>query len=68
VAESREEIVALCNESFFRMWRLYPAARGLLARRDDQLPDPVNSRTPHLPITRDHMAKAETRPRDPVPG
>jgi cyclopropane-fatty-acyl-phospholipid synthase len=63
VTERRDDIVALYDERFFRMWQFYLAGAMAAFRHGGMVNYQVQYiRSRHaLPITRDYMSEAETR-------
>jgi cyclopropane-fatty-acyl-phospholipid synthase len=61
VVASREAIVALYDERFFRMWQFYLAGALVAFRHDAHLNFQIQltRRRETLPLTRDYIAKAE---------
>ncbi|HEY5712812.1 MAG TPA: cyclopropane-fatty-acyl-phospholipid synthase family protein [Allosphingosinicella sp.] len=63
VVASKDEIVALCDERFFRMWQFYLAGAVAAFRHDGHLVFQLQltRRRDAVPLTRDYMAEAEAR-------
>ncbi|WP_116090113.1 SAM-dependent methyltransferase [Sphingomonas crusticola] len=63
VGAAREEIVALYDERFFRMWQFYLAGAMVAFRHDGHCNFQIQlgRRRDALPITRDYMAAAELK-------
>jgi cyclopropane-fatty-acyl-phospholipid synthase len=61
VVAARQEIVALYDERFFRMWQFYLAGAITAFRHDGHLNFQIqlSRRREALPVTRDYMAQAE---------
>lgn len=65
---ARDQIIALYDERFFRMWTFYLAGSAVSFRYGGMINYQLQfARDRHtLPITRDYMAEAEARLREPV--
>jgi cyclopropane-fatty-acyl-phospholipid synthase len=63
VVAARQEIVALYDERFFRMWQFYLAGAITAFRHDGHLNFQIqlSRRREALPVTRDYMAQAERK-------
>jgi cyclopropane-fatty-acyl-phospholipid synthase len=68
--EHKDEIVALYDERFYRMWLFYLAGATVTFRHGGMGNYQIQfARNRHaLPLTRDYMFEAETRLRKPAPG